>query len=86
MRTALSALFLTTIVGCGASAPDVSAVKENMAPEQLTLGEPLVNSIGMILVPVPAGEFQMGTAVSDASPEERLEKLLEPLTSWTGSQ
>jgi formylglycine-generating enzyme required for sulfatase activity len=31
-----------------------------MTPEQLALGDPLVNSIGIVLVPIPAGEFMMG--------------------------
>ena len=33
-----------------------------MAPEQLAVTEPMVNGVGMILVPVPAGEFLMGSA------------------------
>ncbi len=32
-----------------------------MTPAQLALGDPVVNSVGMVLVPIPAGEFQMGS-------------------------
>ena len=66
-----------TLLGCGTNAPDVAEVKSHMSSEQVALGDPLVNSVGVILVPVPAGEFQMGTAVSDASLEERFQKLME---------
>ena len=37
------------------------AVKKQMAPEQLAVGDPVVNGIGMVLVPIPSGEFQMGS-------------------------
>ena len=36
------------------------AVKKHMTSDQLALGNPIINSAGMVLVPVPAGEFQMG--------------------------
>ena len=36
-----------------------------MTPAQLALGGPVVNRIGMLLVPVPAGQFQMGSPDSD---------------------
>ena len=36
-----------------------------MTPDQLALGDPIVNSIGMVLVPIPAGQFQMGSPDSD---------------------
>ena len=32
-----------------------------MAPIQLELGDSFINSIGMVMVPIPAGEFQMGS-------------------------
>jgi formylglycine-generating enzyme required for sulfatase activity len=41
--------------------PDATTVKKHMTPDQLALGDPVVNSIGMVLVPIPAGEFQMGS-------------------------
>ncbi|MEO2018833.1 MAG: hypothetical protein ABGZ53_31175 [Fuerstiella sp.] len=43
-----------------AKTPDAATVKKHMTPAQLALGGPVVNSIGMLLVPIPAGEFQMG--------------------------
>jgi formylglycine-generating enzyme required for sulfatase activity len=45
--------------------PDVATVKRAMTPDQLALGDPITNSIGMVLVPIPAGEFQMGSPDSD---------------------
>ena len=41
--------------------PDVATVKKQMTLAQLTLGDPVVNSIGMVLVPIPTGEFTMGS-------------------------
>jgi formylglycine-generating enzyme required for sulfatase activity len=38
-----------------------AAVKKQMTPAQLALGDLVVNSVGMLLVPIPAGEFQMGS-------------------------
>lgn len=37
--------------------PDAAAVKKHVTPDQLALGDPFTNSIGMVLVPIPAGEF-----------------------------
>ena len=37
-----------------------------MTPVQLTLGGPVVNSVGIVLVPIPADEFQMGSPESEA--------------------
>lgn len=45
----------------GASPPRIGSVKEHMSSEQLALSDPLENSVGMILVPIPSGEFPMGT-------------------------
>jgi len=36
-----------------------SAIRKTMAAERLALGDPVPNSLGMVLVPIPAGEFQM---------------------------
>ena len=56
----LSALVL---VGCGeAGTPPVEAKPD----EQVELGGPIVNSVNMVLVPIPAGEFMMGSPESEA--------------------
>jgi formylglycine-generating enzyme required for sulfatase activity len=36
--------------------------KQVASPAQLALGKPVVNSVGMLLVPIPAGTFTMGDA------------------------
>jgi formylglycine-generating enzyme required for sulfatase activity len=48
------------VVAPAAKTPDAATVKEHMAAAQLTLGDPVVNSIGMRFVPIPAGTFTMG--------------------------
>lgn len=55
-------LFILFLSGCGSSMPDVSAVKSQMTSQQLEVSPPVTNSVGMVLVPVPAGTFLMGTA------------------------
>lgn len=52
--------------------PSVTTVREHMAAEQLELGDPIVNSVGMVLVPIPAGEFQMGTPIPKSNPPRHL--------------
>jgi sulfatase modifying factor 1 len=42
-----------------------AAVKKHMSPTQLALGDPITNSVGMVLVPIPADEFMMGSPDSD---------------------
>ena len=44
---------------------DASAIKELLTPDQLALGDPVVNHVGMVFVPIPAGEFQMGSPKSE---------------------
>ena len=70
MKRLLGMLLLVGVVGCGptqvetpsqaAPPPEVAAIKKNKSPAQLKLGEPVTNSIGMVLVPIPTGEFTMG--------------------------
>ncbi len=50
-------------------ASGVSAIRKTMAAEQLALGDPLLNSLGMVLVPIPAGEFQMGSPAEEKGRE-----------------
>ena len=70
-------LSLITTVGCGSRIPDAAAVKRHMTSDQLALGDPIVNSVGMVLVPIPAGEFQMGAADNDEPLDERYRRLLQ---------
>jgi formylglycine-generating enzyme required for sulfatase activity len=44
----------------------IKAEAERVAAAQLALGDPVVDSIGMLLVPIPAGEFQMGSSDADS--------------------
>ena len=46
---------------------DVAAAKKQLTADQLALGDPVVNSVGMLLVPIPAGDFQMGSPNSDGN-------------------
>ena len=39
----------------------VAALEKLMTPEQKELGGPIVNSVDIVLVPIPAGEFMMGS-------------------------
>ena len=41
--------------------PDAATVKQTLTPTPLAVGDPIENSIGMVLVPIPAGEFLMGS-------------------------
>ncbi len=61
MRFSPIVLLLFGMMGCGSGAPDAATVKKHMTPAQLALGDPVVNSVGMVLVPIPAGEFMMGS-------------------------
>ena len=38
----------------------VAVIKKQLTPDQRELSDPIVNSIGMLFVPIPAGHFQMG--------------------------
>jgi len=57
-------------VSVTAKTPDAATVMKQMTSEQLALGDPIVNSIGMVLVPIPAGQFQMGSPDSDVDANE----------------
>ena len=74
MRVICALLLISTAIGCGSSLPDLSTVRAQMAKEQLAVAEPIGNRYGMVLVPVPAGEFKMGEKMT-----KRLKK--EP---WRG--
>ena len=56
-----------------------AAIKAIMAAEQLALGDPIVNSIGMVLIPIPSGTFRMGNPDSDpaANYYEKPEHLMQ---------
>lgn len=55
-------LVLWFVPGCGSGLPDLSVVKSQMTSKQLAASDPVVNGIGMTLVPVPAGMYLMGSA------------------------
>jgi len=43
----------------------VDTIKKLMTREQVALGGPIVNSVGMVFVPIPPGEFLMGSPESE---------------------
>ena len=45
-------------------------VLDLMTAEQKNLGDPIVNSIDIVLVPIPAGEFMMGSPESEAGRQD----------------
>jgi len=59
--------------------PDATAIKKHMTSAQLALGDSVENSVGMIMIPIPAGEFQMGSPDSDkaAQPREKPQHRVE---------
>ncbi len=56
-------------------APDAAAINKLLAPEQWAVSEAFTNSIGMTLVPIPAGEFIMGRRGRESG---RLVKISRP--------
>lgn len=70
MKYLLLLLIPLSLTGCGGSTPDSSSVKSLMSSDQLALGDPLTNSVGMTLVPIPAGNFHIGTAEPKPSPDK----------------
>jgi len=93
MKLSPIVLLFFAMLGCGsgtqpsipsvtpatAKTPDAATVKKHMTPAQLALGDPIVNSIGMVLVPIPAGEFMMGSpdSASDADDSEKPKHLVK---------
>ena len=45
--------------------PDATTVSKIVTPEQMSVGDIITNSIGMVLVPIPAGEFLMGSPATE---------------------
>ena len=55
-------LLFTFLVGCSRPSPSLTFISSSLAPEQKETGQAFENSIGLIFVPIPSGEFQMGTS------------------------
>ncbi len=54
---------------------DAAAINKLLTPEQRAVSEAITNSIGMVMVPIPAGEFQMG---SPDKQSQHLVKITKP--------
>ena len=81
MRAILIGLLVLGVCGCGsddptpaAKTPDVSPPVEQPLPVAKPVGDPIENSIGMVLVPIPAGEFMMGSRLSAAELAKRFDE------------
>ena len=63
-----------------AKIPDAASLKTPL-PVAKPVGDPIENSIGMVLVPIPAGEFMMGSRASSEKLAKRFKgkELLIPL-------
>jgi len=53
------------VAAAAVKTPALAKVKKHLTPAQLALGDPVVNSIGMLLLPIPAGEFKMGSTAAE---------------------
>ena len=53
---------VSLLAGCSEPSPSLSFIASSLAPEQRETGQAFENSIGLIFVPIPSGEFQMGTS------------------------
>ena len=81
MKRLMGMLLLSALglVGCGeAGTPPVEAKPD----EQVELGGPIVNSVNIVLVPIPAGEFLMGSPESEegrfSNDTQHLVKITKP--------
>ena len=73
MRAILISLLVFGVCGCGEKQkplPDVASVEQPL-PVAKPVGDPIENSIGMVLVPIPAGEFMMGSRLPAAEVAKR---------------
>ena len=58
----------------------VDTIKKLMTREQVALGGPIVNTIDMVLVPIPPGEFLMGSPESEEGRHSRETQHLVKIT------
>ena len=72
MKRLLVCLLLVGVVGCGESEPEASpdAPLSDTQTQPSTVDKPIVNSIGMKLTLIPAGQFQMGSPDSEPDRED----------------
>ena len=63
MRNSPIVLLLVGMLGCGSGTETAKPPAES-GGNQAAMGEPIVNSVGMKLALIPAGEFQMGSSIS----------------------
>jgi formylglycine-generating enzyme required for sulfatase activity len=61
---------------------DAAVIKAHMTAEQLTINDPIENSIGMVFVPIPAGEFLMGSNNANATTSARPQHLVKITKSF----
>ena len=59
---------------------DVAQWRKQLQPEQIAVGRPFVNEVGMLLVPVPAGKFFMGFGDEQAAVAEQVSSQRHPVT------
>ncbi len=63
---------------------DMVQWREQLQPEQLAMGIPFVNEVGMLLVPVPAGKFFMGFGDEQGAVAEQVSSQRHPVTLSNG--
>ena len=72
---------VSLLAGCSRTSPSLGFIASSLALEQTETGQAFENSIGLIFVPIPSGEFQMGTSsetkvkwsnIKDESPLHRV--------------